>query len=466
MGESNLLYENEIKQLFSEDPSERRAAVEDFMSRELDEETVKTLTQMLLDPDKGVRDSASLTLIFNGHPSIPKYVVPMVSSTEISIRNLAGEVLLRIGDPSIQDMTAYLDGANDDDQKFVIDILGLIGNDAPVPKIMEVLNNNSNENVILSCIEALGNIHYAEALPVLIEFYEKSELFKPTIIEALGKMDSDDALDFITSKYLVEDDLTKFSIIESFGTLGNEATFYLLLTELSKLTGPIIWPVIDSLCSLKEKLGLDLPFDESIKNSILYTLMEAETKYKKAAASLISVFDDKDIMDALIFIYGEDPEIDENIKQPFFEFSGLLFNKLSSVIKNKPRNLKNLLWLIKDIIDNDPDSINRVTPIDRRNLSDAFTLCLDNPDEEIRKSVIELLFLTNLECALVFLDSMIEDDNLWNRLKVLELIETIQSPKVDEALAKLAGDQEEMVRERVVWVLNQRGISNTENKSE
>lgn len=466
MSSSNSIYENEIKLLRSEDPSERRAAVEDFMGKELDEYTVNVLSLMLADPDKGVRDSASLTLIFNGHHLIPKYVVPLISSPEISLRNLAGEVLLRIGELSIDEMVAYLENANDDDKKFIIDILGLIGSEKPVPTILKVLKENSNDNVILSCIEALGNIHFKDALPELISCYENNELYKPTIIEALGKMDSSEALDFITSKYFIEDDLTKFSIIESFGSLGNESTFYLLLSELSKLSGPIVWPVIASLCLLKEKLGLDLPFDESIKNSILYTLMEAETKYKRAAASLITVFDDKDIMDALIYIYGEDYEIDENIKPAFFQYSNLIYPKLSFVIKKKPQNLKNLLWLIKDIIDFDSESINRLSEIDKRSLSDALTLCLDNPDEEIRKSSVELLFMTNLDCALVFIDTMIEDDNIWNRLKIVELIENIFSPKINEVLKKLADDAEEMVRERAVWTLAQRGITNLEKKAE
>ncbi|MGE5680518.1 MAG: HEAT repeat domain-containing protein [Bacillota bacterium] len=466
MSSPNLMYENEIKLLRSEDPSERRSVIEDFMGKELDEETVRYLSQMLTDPDKGVRDSASFTLIFNGHPLIPKYVVPLVSSTEISVRNLAGEVLLRIGELSIDDMTAYLQGANDDDKKFVIDILGLIGNEKPVPKILEVLKESTNDNVILSCLEALGNIHYQDALPELIATYEKNELYKPTIIEALGKLDTVEALDFVTSKYFVEDDLTKFSIIESFGILGNESTFYLLLSELRKLSGPIIWPVISSLCRLKEKLGLDLPFDESIKNSILYTLMEAETQYKRAAASLITVFDDKDIMDALIHIFGEDAEIDENIKPAFYQYSNLLYPKLAEVIKKKPSNLKNLLWLIKDVVDYDAESVNRLSEIDKRNLSDSLTLCLNNPDEEVRKSSVELLFIINLDCALIFLDTMIEDDNIWNRLKIVELIENIYNPKINEILKKLAEDAEEMVRERAVWTLAQRGKTNLENKAE
>ncbi|MCU7497497.1 MAG: HEAT repeat domain-containing protein, partial [Ignavibacteria bacterium] len=398
---------------------------------------------------------------------IPKYVVPYISSEDIALRNLAGEILLRIKESSLGAMTDYLEKANDDDQKFLIDIMGLIGSDKPVPRILEVLYSSNNDNVILSCIEALGNIGFSESIPALIKLYEGNELYKPTIAEALGKMNSREALDFLFSKYPVEDDLTKFSIIESLGHLGEETTFYFLLSELNKINGPLVWPVIASLYELKAKFNLELPFDESMKNSIVYTLTDAEPRYKKAAASLITVFDDKDIMDTLIRIYGEDSEIDESIKPAFYKYSKLFYAKLPEVIRKTPKNLSGLLWLLKDITEFDnSETLNLLSQVDKRNLSDTVALCLNNPDEEIRRTAIELLFLMNVDYALLFIDSMVEDDNIWNRLKVLEIIENIFTPETNQALKKMALDEEEMIRERAAWTLEQRGLTDLTTKTE
>lgn len=467
MNNYNNLNESELRMLNSQNPSERRTAVEDLMSRELDEEGIRLLSNMLLDPDKGVRDSASFTLIFNANPLIPKYVVPFISSNDIALRNLAGEILLRIKENSLDEMLKYLEGANNDDQKFLIDIMGLIGSSKPVPKILDVLSKSENDNVILSCVEALGNIGYSEAIPTLISIYEKNELYKPTIIEALGKMNSPEALEFVISRYSLEDELTKFSIIESLGALGDENTFYFLLSELNKISGPLVWPVVASLYELKEKFNLELPFDEGIKNSIVYTLSDAEPRYKRAAASLITVFDDKDIMDTLLRIYGEDSEIDESIKPAFYHYSRLLYSKLPYFIRQNPSNLVNLLWLLKDIIEyEDSETLNKMGEIDKRNISDSVAICLNNPDEEVRKTAIELLFIINVDYALLFIDSMIEDDNIWNRLKVLEVTENIFTPKINEVLKKMATDREEMIRERAAWILAQRGVTNLTTKAE
>lgn len=458
---------NYTQMLSSSDPSERRESVEECMSVEISEEVVKQLCNMLGDDDKGVRDAVSTTLIFNGNPLIPKYLVPFVSSPDISVRNLAGEVLLRIGDPAVDDMTGYIELGDDDAKKFVIDILGLIGSSKPLDTIIQVLRTNTNENVILACLEAIGNIAESGSLPVLIEFYEASELYKPTIIEALGKLNSLESLEFMLDKYEKEDDLTKFSIIESLGAVGDERTFFFLLAELKKIKGPFIGPIIGSLQMLKEKHGLDIPFDESIKNAILYTLLESEPKYKRAAASLVSLFDDKDIMDALLRIYGQDAEIDDNIKPSFFRFSDVIYSKLSGLIRQKPANLKFLLWLLKDMMEFDSmESINRLSQLEKRNLCDSFSMSLDNPDEEVRKSSAELLFYTCPETALLFADTMIEDDNIWNRLKILELVENLREPKAEEVLRKLASDPEEMIRDRAEWILSQRGLTNFDNKPE
>ena len=54
---------------------------------------------------------------------------------------------------------------------------------------------------------------------------------------------------------------------------------------------------------------------------------------------------------------------------------------------------------------------------------------------------------------------MIEDDNLWNRLKVLELLKTVFDPKVNDILLKMSADPEEMVSDRAAWALSQRGIT-------
>ena len=463
--EENTFDKNEqILKLDSPDPAVRKKAVESFLSIEIDENIAEQLSQKLADEDKGVRDSVSNLLIQNSFDKVPFYVAPFVSSKEISVRNLAGEVLLRRGVNSIDAMLDYIPKGDDDDKKFVIDILGLIGDVSSEDEIIKVLMSNQNDNVILACFEGLGNIKSEKSVEYITPFYERNELFRPTIIEALGKIGSADAVKFILEKYKDEDEVTQYSMIESLGRIGSIEAFFFLISELKNMSSALTWAAIKSLKELKEKHNLDVPFDEHMRNSIMITLVDGDIEYKRAAASLISVFEDKKIVEACLKIYGEDSEIDEYIKAKFFENPVFLYPRLTECMKQKPENLKSLFSLLTDIIQSNAESLASLSEIDMRNLCDMFADNLENPDEEIRRSAIEFLFFCSLDMAEMFLDIMLQDDNFWNRLRVLEILEGLESEKLYETAKALSEDTEEMVKEKALEILQRNGISHTESK--
>ena len=451
-----------INELNSNDPSERRAMAEKFLYEELPSEIVKQFAEKLTDEDIGVRDIISSVLITSQNQDIPTYVVPFVSSKDIAIRNLAGEILLKKGTETLDAMIEYLPKGDDDDKKFVIDIMGLIGDIKPVKEIMEVLNSSQNENVVLAALEALGNIKAVEAEDDIFAKFNENELYQPTVTEALGKIGTDRSLKFIYEKFNEVDDYSKFPMIESLGSVGNEEAFFLLLSELKNLKDALAWAAVKSLKELKDRFNLDVPFDESMKNSLLSTLVDGELEHKKAAADLISFFNDKDILETALRVYGENEEIDYHLKPKFFENPSSVLPKITNCIKDSQGDIKQLFELIKEIISFDQQSLESLSSVNMRNLCDVFTDNLENPDEDVRRSAIELLFFCNYETAILFLDTIINDDNFWNRLRLLEIIEQVDDDRVISTLKKLSEDSEEMVKEKAVWILSQRGINNLE----
>ena len=457
------------KLLKSKDPSERSAAVASFMDEELDDETTELLCELVEDRDNAVRNAVDMTLSYNSSPQIPKYLVKYISSPSIATRNLAGEILLKIGSRAVDAMLDYIDSGNDDDKKFLIDVLGLIGDKKPSQHILNLMKICKNDNVILACVEALGSLNYEESLDVLLQFYERNELFKPTIIEALGKIGTKKALNFITSRYSEEDELTKFSMIESLGSVGDAESFFFLISELETTSGPIVWPIIESIYKLKEKYNLDIPYDEKMKNALLQTVNCGDEKYVSAAVHLISVFEDEETILTCIKVFGTNPELDEIVKPKILSHPQILLSAIPDSVDNRSGNIRNLLELVKEFSEEDNGSfIKTLSNIQRRNLADAFAKCLDNPDEEARRLAVELLFTIDQGTAMLFIDKMVEDDNLWNRLKLLEILGEVNLPEANNVLKKLADDTEEMVSERAKYILSQRSNlhleTNTENK--
>lgn len=452
-----------IELLNSEEAEVRIETLESLSCLKLSDEVIDAVCLAITDPDKGVKNAAVNFLTLCNDIRIPVKIATYISSKEIETRNLAGEILLRIGMDAVKALVDYILVGDDDDKKFTVDILGLIGNPESSPAILELMQTNEKENVLLACIEALGNTKSVESLNALMELFEKNELFQPTIIEALGKIETPESLHFVMSKYKEENEFLKFSIIESLGNIGDEETFFFLLSEVAETGTPLVWPLLKSIYLLKVKYNFDIPFDEKMRNSILNTLNEADAEYKKVAAHLISVFDDKEILLSCLKIYGEDFEIDEILREKFFLSPVVIFQHIPQLLNQKPDNLKNLVALVKELFEMYNGTGGKIlSEIESRNLSDSFTRCLENPDEEIRMLSIELLFSFDVETALLFSDAILEDDNMWNRLRLLDFLEIVVHPRAEELITKLAEDPEEMVSDRANEILAQNYFQKTD----
>jgi len=464
--DENIVIESR-RLLYSGEPSERSIAVASLMNEELDDETIKILCSLVEDGDSGVRNAVDMTLSYNLSLQIPKYLVNYISFPRIATRNLAGDILLKIGSRAVKSILEYIDSGNDDDKKFLVDILGLIGDKKSSQYILDLMKSSRNDNVVLACIEALGSLGYDESIDTMFQYYERNELYKPTIVEALGKIGTKIALDFITLKYSEEDELTKFSIIESLGNIGNEDSFFFLISELGEAIGPIIWPIIDSIDKLKVKYNLDIPFDDKMKKAILQTVDCPDKKYRISAVRLLVVFDDEETVKTCIKIYGENLELDEIIRPKIFFQPHIFFSEFPGIVNRKGENIRSLMELLKKFSEEDNKIFgNMISNIQLRNLTDALTKCLDNPDEEVRRLSVELLFIYNQSTALLFTEKMAEDDNMWNKLKLLEILNEINLPDVNSVLIKMTTDTEEMVNEKAKSILSQKLTLNLEKKPE
>ncbi len=442
------------QQLESPDPEIRRSAAEIFLSEALPDDLLPVLCPLIMDSEKSVRDAAGFALIYNENPGIAPNIVQYISSENIAVRNLAGEILIKKGSQSVPAIVKYLEGKNSDDQKFLIDILGLIGDASPVAEIVKVLKESDNENVVLACIEALGNIGAPEVLEDLFECYMKNELYRPTTVEALGKIGTSEVLDFILANYHDADELTRFSMLESLGTVGSEKTFYFLINEIKDAIPPNTWAIVLSLQKLLEKYGLDLPFDEALRGQILSTLTEADNTYKVPASCLVRYFSDYETLSVCVRVYGEDSEIDANLYSLFEKDITSTIKAIREYLSVDKGNKKSLLELFRMLLtENGNAAVSNMAETDIVNLCDLLASNLENPSEEVRKLAIELLFMLNPDAGILMADTLINDTNVWNRIRLVELLEGYNGEQKIPLLKALADDNDEMVRERAHWAL-------------
>ena len=459
--QKNLSNREIIELLNSDSLYEKMEVLEYLLNQDNIDEYVEPVCNCITHPDKGIKNTASLLIINHRPRNAGQYLVQCVSSKDIALRNLAGELLIKLGSEAIQALIDFNCEKNSDDQKFIIDILGLVGSSKAADHIIGILGTTEDDNVILACIEALGNIRYQDSLEILQLLYDRSELYKPFIVEAMGKIGSPKACSFLLEKFMKEDDLTKYSILESLGFVGDVDTYFFLLEQVPNIHGPLVWPLITSLFILKEKYNLDIPFDDKMKNLLMFTLQEGAPEHKKTALSLINVFHDKDILVESLKFLGDDDELDEIIRSKIYKNPEYLFEEFQRIIANsndKLRQVLNLFYSILSYLTYEGGTV-ELTLIQKRNIIYATSELLNHHDEEIRRSSMEIMFLLDSEAALLFIDSMIKDENMWNRLRLVELLEVINNSVAKDALMKLMEDNEDMIRERVQELINNQNIN-------
>ncbi len=422
----------------------------------MDFETAVEFCELIETEDKAVLNEFSFKVGRSRNENIAKAIVEYISSRDSRIRNLSGEILISMGEAAVQPLIDYLPDKGKHEQKFAIDVLGLIGDKRAEEPILETLQSQKDENVILACIEALGNIGSEKAVPYLVNLYGVNEVFVPTIIEALGKIGSPDAVGLLLSAYPKQDALTKFTIIESLGNIGDESAFYFIYSELPNLEGPLAWVAILSIYKIAERLNIEIPFEEKFKSKLLETIYEGDSQYKQAAIYLALNFDDKEVLESLFAAIGEDPEMDEIVKDKLFNNLEQSLEIFCDYISKQPKNLFAVLSAFESLFEfPEFHPANYLTPITLKSLENELENMLDNPNEEIRKTVMNLLFKMDAEEALLFLDKMMKDENIWNKLYLMDILETVPlNETVVEKLLKFRETEDEMIRERINELLS------------
>ncbi len=85
---------------------------------------IAALAAALQDGNKGVRDTACRSLLVIGGADGARAVVEYVCSPNIVTRNLATDLLMKIGEPGIPALLPYLKDVDHDVRKAVVDVLG------------------------------------------------------------------------------------------------------------------------------------------------------------------------------------------------------------------------------------------------------------------------------------------------------------------------------------------------------
>lgn len=235
--------------ILQNDPdSEKRREAIDYLilSRDYSRDVLYALAIGLEDPDDGIKDLCCRILA-----NIPKeyadnagYVLaPLITHENIEIRNLAGDILLNIGTDAVKWLTPYLGDSDRSSRQFAVELLGKIGDPSAADEIARHLGD-SDLNFVNAAIEALGKMKAHEYIDDIAAMYSIED-FKPTIIEAIGRMCSPKSQEFLLQVMKSEEDpFYRLAAIDALATCGDDIE---ICTEM-----------ISQMASEKEELQLIL----------------------------------------------------------------------------------------------------------------------------------------------------------------------------------------------------------------
>jgi HEAT repeat protein len=143
------------------------------------------------------------------------------------LRNSSVEALEKLGSRAIPSLTLHLHDDDHDIRKFVIDIMGNIGNADVVPQLIEALDD-PDPNVSAAAAENLGKLADPRALPHLVSSLQKNDIwFRFTLLEALGNIGKPVPIELIAP--LAEENILKKAVFDCLGAIGAESATSLLL---------------------------------------------------------------------------------------------------------------------------------------------------------------------------------------------------------------------------------------------
>jgi HEAT repeat protein len=217
--------------LCSPDEETRRLAVVGLSAYAL-AEAKEFLFRAMGDASWRVRKEAVET-ISAGVPSaetIEELIDLLRSPDNAGLRNSAVEVLVRLGTQAGPALQLRANDPDHDVRKFIIDIMGSIGDASFVPLLIRALDD-PDANVRAAAVENLGKIGDSRALQPLVNVLEKSDVcLQYTILEALAGIGDPVPMPVIAPLAAVA--FLKKAVYDCLGTLGGADAVPILLEGL------------------------------------------------------------------------------------------------------------------------------------------------------------------------------------------------------------------------------------------
>lgn len=165
--------------------------------------------------------------------SVEQLLSHLSNEDNAGLRNSAAEAIIRLGSLSASPLLKMVHDEDTDVRKFVIDVMGAIGDTVFVPALLSALND-PDVNVASAAAEQLGSLGDTEAAEHLMQsILERDEvLFRFSALGALVALAQPVPVPVALVK-LADQDILRKAVFECLGAISDERSLILLLDGFS-----------------------------------------------------------------------------------------------------------------------------------------------------------------------------------------------------------------------------------------
>ncbi len=312
------------------DPTRRRETIETFFEQDCSPDVAVQITGLLEDSDRGVRDAAAQFVLSHPMPEVIQRLAAFITSNNIVVRNLAGDLLIKIGAPAVDSLADYIDHPNKDVRKFAIDLLAQMPAQSLGARIAGRLAD-PDPNVICAAVDAIGMLGLEDYSERLLDLYQEKPYVRPNVVAAVRHFPHRVDNAFFETALQDEDPVVQLAAAEAIAEKQDASLLGLLIREAERvnaLARPVILQaIVNSLRSAANPPKLP----ESLKPYFIQMLDDLDVNYLKAAVQGLLFFPADASPEYLIPKIGLDEELDLLIFQVFLR-SG--FRIIPALVRN------------------------------------------------------------------------------------------------------------------------------------
>ncbi len=340
------MIEKLIEQLYASDPSGIRDMLEALSDFPCDDRVLEAAATMLNAEDRGVREAASRLLILCSNEKAASLTAIHIMSKNIAVRNLAGDVLVKMNGTATKILLPYVESTDKDVRKFAIDILAQLPATADTITKIKAHISDPDQNVVCACIDALGALHSEQSILGIIQLFEKLEFAKPNIVNAAAKFPEKVSTQFFLGALSDLDPVVQLAAAEALAIRKDKEVVEALihkLDTLSELAKPV---VLHSIVSFLDPSNYEGVIPPVLKTHLLEMMKDTDPVYVRAAARGLRNFIDDDVIKTLVSSLGRSETIDDAIFSVLKEHA----EKSIKIILNSAKSGKDNSSLVKMII--------------------------------------------------------------------------------------------------------------------